>query len=73
MKESIFQMESMLTSQINQKNVCFVISGIFLIKNLAMDHIFVMDAITGCKNVANLKILLLPIIKKVHTEFVFCI
>ena len=39
-------MESMLTSQINQKNVCFVISGIFLIKTLAMDHFFVMDAIT---------------------------
>ena len=29
MKESIFQMESMLTSQINQKNVCFVMTCIF--------------------------------------------
>ena len=46
MKESIFQMESMLTSQINQKTVCFVITGIFQIKALTMDHIFVMDAIT---------------------------
>ena len=29
MKESIFQMESMLMSQINKKNVCSVIIGIF--------------------------------------------
>ena len=27
----------------------------------------------GCKNVINLKILLLFILKKVYTEFVFCI
>ena len=32
-------------SKINQKNVCFVIIGIFWIRILAMDHIFVMDAI----------------------------
>ena len=25
----------------NQKNVCFVITGIFYIKTLVMDHIFV--------------------------------
>ena len=35
MKELIFQMESMLMSQINQKNVCSVIIGIFLDKNFS--------------------------------------
>ena len=57
-------MELMLISQINQKNVCSVIIGIFQIRALAMDHIFVMDAITWCKNVINLKILLLFMLKK---------
>ena len=33
-----------------------------------MDHIFVMDVITRCKNVINLKILLLFMLKKVYTE-----
>ena len=46
MKKSIFQMELMLICQINQKNVCFAVIGIFEIRALAMDHIFVMDAIT---------------------------
>ena len=31
--------------QINQKNVCFVIVGIFYIKTLVTDHIFAMVAI----------------------------
>ena len=64
MKKSIFQMEQMLICQINQKNVCFVITGIFQIRTLAMDHIFVMDAIIQCKNAINLKILLLFMLKK---------
>ena len=46
MKESIFQMESMLISQMNQKSACSVTIGIFQIRPLAMDHISVMDAIT---------------------------
>ena len=46
MKKLIFQTESMLICQINQKTVCFVITGIFNIITLAMDHIFVMDATT---------------------------
>ena len=46
MKEPIFQMESMLISHMNQKNVCSVTIGIFKIRALAADHIFVMDAIT---------------------------
>ena len=61
----------MLTSQINQKNVCFIITGIFWIRTLAMDHIFVMDAITSCKNVINLKIFLLFMLKEVYTDFFF--
>ena len=55
----------MLTRQINQKNVCFVIIGIFYIKILVMGHIFVMTAIEV------LKMLLLFIFKKMHTEFIF--
>ena len=39
----------------------------FLDKNFNYGHIFVMDAIT-CKNVVNLKISLLFVLKKVHTE-----
>ena len=39
-------MESMLISQVNQKNVCSVTVGIFQIRALAMDRIFVIDAIT---------------------------
>ena len=35
MKELIFQMELMLICQINQKNVCSVIIGIFLDKNFS--------------------------------------
>ena len=41
----IFQKELMLICQINQKNVCFVIIGIFYIKTLAMDPIFAMGAV----------------------------
>ena len=45
--DAIFQMESMLICQKNnQKNVCFVTTGIFQVRTLAMDHIFVVDAIT---------------------------
>ena len=46
MKESIFQMELMLISQMIKKNVCSVIIGIFQIRALATGHIVVMDAIT---------------------------
>ena len=46
MKESIFQTESMLISQMNQKSARSVTIGIFWIKALATGHIFVMDAIT---------------------------
>ena len=45
MTELIFQKVLILIKQINQKNVCFVIIGIFYIKILVMDHIFVMAAI----------------------------
>ena len=34
-----------LNKQINQKNVCFVIIGIFYIRTLVMDHIFMMVVI----------------------------
>ena len=45
MKKLIFQMESILICLINQKSACSAIIDIFYIKTLAMDHIFVMDAI----------------------------
>ena len=45
MIELIFHKELMLTKQINQKNVRFVIIGIFEIKTLVIDHIFAMVAI----------------------------
>ena len=45
MKKLIFQKESMLIWQINQKNVCFVVIGIFYIKTLAMYPIFAMGVI----------------------------
>ena len=45
MIELIFQKELMLIKQINQNNVRFVIIGIFWIKTLVMDHIFVMAVI----------------------------
>ena len=62
MKESIFEKELMLIRQINQKNVCFVIIGIFYVKILVMDHIFKMTAIIFLKNLEILKILLLFIL-----------
>ena len=71
MKKLIFQKELMLIRQINQNDVCFVIIGIFYIKILVMDHIFVMVAIMYHKNLKILKILLLFIFKNVHTEFIF--
>ena len=71
MTESIFQKELILIKQINQKNVCFVIIGIFYIRTLVMDHIFVMTAILFLKNLEILKILLFFIFKKMHTEFIF--
>ena len=49
MIELIFQKELMLISGINQKNVCFVIIGIFLIRTLVMDHIFVMVVLYNAK------------------------
>ena len=45
MKELIFQKELILTRQINQKIACFVIIGIFYVRTLVMDHIFVMVVI----------------------------
>ena len=50
MIKSIFQKELMLISEINQKNVYFVIIGIFQMRTLVMDHFFVMVAIIQCKN-----------------------
>ena len=47
MMESIFRKELMLISWINQKNICFVIIGIFWIKTLVMDH-YLCD---GCYNI----------------------
>ena len=46
MKESIFQMESMLINQMNQKGACSITIGIFQGRALATGHSFVMDAIT---------------------------
>ena len=43
----------------------------FLNTILVMDHIFVMLAIIYHKNLKILKILLLFILKKMHTEFIF--
>ena len=40
----------MLIRQINQKNVSFVIIGIFYKKILVLDHIFVMIAVIFLKN-----------------------
>ena len=57
----------------NQKSARSVIIGIFEIRTLATGHIFVMDAIKCLQNVINLKILLLFALKKVYTEFVFCL
>ena len=47
MKELIFQMELMLICQINQKNVCSVIIGIFLDKNFSYGP-YLCD---GCYNI----------------------
>ena len=44
MIELILQKELMLIKQMNQKNVSFVIIGIFFKKTLVMDHIFAMVA-----------------------------
>ena len=51
MTESIFQQELMLIKQVNQKNVCFVITGIFYRRTLVMDHIFVMVVIMTQKSI----------------------
>ena len=69
MKESISQNELMLIRQIDQKSVSFVIIGIFYIKILVMDHIFVMTVIIFLKNLEILKILLLFILKKIQNLF----
>ena len=61
----------MLIKQMNQKNVSFVITGIFFKKTLVMDHIFAMVAMIKCKNPKTLKILLLFMLEKIHTEFIF--
>ena len=61
----------MLIKQMNQENVNFVIIGIFKIKTLNMDHIFVMVIMIYHKNQQILKMLLLFILKKLYTEFIF--
>ena len=71
MIELIFQKELMLIKQMNQENVNFVIIGIFKIKALNMDHIFVMVIMIYHKNQQILKMLLLFILKKLYTEFIF--
>ena len=53
------------------KYVSFVIIGIFYIKILVMDHIFVMTAIIFLKNLEILKILLLFISKKYMQNLFF--
>ena len=40
-----------MTRQINQKIVCFVIIGIFYMRTLVMDHIFVMVVIIWRKSI----------------------
>ena len=70
-KELIFQKELMLIRKIKEKNVCFVTIGIFYIKFLVMDHILLMTAIIFLKNLDILKILLLFISKKIHTDLFF--
>ena len=40
----IFQKELMLTKQLHQKSVIFVILGTFYMKNLIISHIFAMAA-----------------------------
>ena len=69
--ETIDISERIDVDKANQKNVYFVIIGIFYIKILVMDHIFVMTAIIFLKNQHVLKILLLFILKKLHAEFIF--
>ena len=71
MIELIFQKELMLIKQIDQKNVCFVIIGIFFKKTLVKVHVFVIVAMIYCKDQQNLKILLSFLLKKAHTEFIF--
>ena len=50
----------MLIKQINQKNVCFVIIGVFWIRTLVMEHIFAMVAImqkyNDFKNIATVHV-----------------
>ena len=64
MIEQIFQKGLILIKQINQKNVCFVIIGIFQIITLVMDHIFAMIAIIYCKNLIILKNIAIVHVKK---------
>ena len=73
MKESIFQMESMLISDTNQKSACSVIIGIFLDKNFNYGT-YLCD---GCYNMTQkcnkLKNIDIFVLKKLYTEFVFCL
>ena len=61
----------MLTGQINQKNVKFVIIGTLEILVLNMNHIFVMAVMVYYKKLLVLIILLLFMLKEVLTEFIF--
>ena len=54
----------MLIRQINQNNVCFVIIGIFYIKILVMDPIFVMTAIIFFQKSRDFKNIAIVHIKK---------
>ena len=70
MIELIFLKALMLIRQINQKNVCFVIIGIFFNKNFSYGP-YLCD---GCYNIIqksnNFENIAVVHIKKVHIEFI---
>ena len=71
MTESMFQKQLILARQINQKDVCFVITEYFLNKNFKYGPYFVMVAMMYYKNQQILKILPLFMLGKMHTGLIF--
>ena len=45
MKQLIFQKELTFIKQMHQKNVCFVIIGIFKMLDLKLNHMFVINVV----------------------------
>ena len=73
MIELIFQKGLTLIKQINQKNVCSVIIGIFLDKNFSYGPYFSDGCYNIMKKPKDFKNIAIVRVKKVLTEFIFYI